>query len=287
MTEEGRLAGEPEEDDDMELDDDSTNGLLRSFGRQVQALRVRHGLSKSELGAALNYSESQIGSIEIGRRVMQPDVIDRADEVLDAGGVLIAMKEQVERAGFPKFFRDARRYEAAAIELHAYDNQVINGLLQTEDYARTVLQMRRPRPHEDVIEQQVASRLSRQVVFERQSPPHATFVFEEVVLRRELGSWAMMRGQLEKLLELGRGSTVTIQVMPTETAEHAGLSGPFTLMETERGQRIGYVEVQDVSRLHTERKHVRALELKYGLIRAQALSPSASLAFIEQLLGER
>jgi hypothetical protein len=75
--------------------------------------------------------------------------------------------------------------------------------------------------------------------------------------------------------------------MPTTTGEHAGLSGPFTLMETDRGQRIAYVEVQDVSRLHTERKQVRELELKYGLIRAQALAPKTSLAFIEQLLGER
>jgi hypothetical protein len=74
--------------------------------------------------------------------------------------------------------------------------------------------------------------------------------------------------------------------MPTECADHAGLNGPFKLMETDK-QRIAYVEVQNVSRLHTARKHVRELELKYGIIRAQALSPSASLAFIEQLLGER
>jgi transcriptional regulator with XRE-family HTH domain len=287
MTEEGRLAGEPEEDDDMELDDDSANGLLRSFGRQVQALRMRRGLSKAELGAELNYSQSQIGSIEIGRRVMQSDAIDRADAVLDAGGVLVAMKEQVERAGFPKFFRDARRYEAKAVELHVYGTHVLHGLLQTEDYVRTVLRMRRPRPHDEVIEQQVNARLSRQALFAREPTPHVTFVLEEVILRRTLGDHEMMRQQWQHLLDLGRSSSAVIQVMPTATGEHAGLSGPFTLMETDRGQRIAYVEVQDVSRLHTERKQVRELELKYGLIRAQALAPNASLAFIEQLLGER
>ena len=287
MTEEGRLAGEPEEDDDMELDDDSANGLLRSFGRQVQALRMRRGLSKAELGAELNYSQSQIGSIEIGRRVMQSDAIDRADAVLDAGGVLIAMKEQVERAGFPKFFRDARRYEGQAVELHAYDNQVINGLLQTEDYARTVLRMRRPRTGGDLIEQQVVSRLARQDIFERNPLPDLSFVLEEAVLRRTFRNPAMMRAQWQRLLDVGRQNVAEIQIMPTDCDDHAGLSGPFKLMEIEDGRRVGYVEVQGVSRLHTERKRVRELDLKYGVIRAQALSPSASLALIDQLLGER
>ena len=287
MTEEGRPTGEPEEDDDMELDDDSANGLLRSFGRQVQALRIRRGLSKAELGAELNYSQSQIGSIEIGRRVMQSDAIDRADAVLDAGGVLVAMKEQVERAGFPKFFRDARRYESQAVELHAYDNQVINGLLQTEVYARTVLRMRRPRNREDVIEQQVVSRLARQDIFERNPLPDMSFVLEEAILRRSFSNPGMMRAQWQRLLDVGRRDIAEIQVMPTACDDHAGLSGPFKLMEIEDGRRVGYVEVQGVSRLHTERKHVRELDLKYGAIRAQALSPGASLAFIEQLLGER
>lgn len=287
MTAEPRLAEEPEADDDMELDDDSLNGLLRSFGRQVKALRIHAGMSKEELAGRLGYSVSQIASIEIGRRVMQPDVIDRADEILNAAGVLVAMKEEVERAGFPKFFRDARRYEEKAVELHVYENQVVNGLLQTEDYARTVLRMRRPPQRDDVIEQLVASRLGRQSIFERSPAPHMTFVLEEVTLRRHLGKPAMMRGQWDRLLDLSHRRLAEIQVMPTGCDDHAGLSGPFTLMETDAGQRVGYVEVQGVSRLHTERKQVRTLELKYGLIRAQALSPSASLAFIEQLLGER
>jgi len=287
MTEEGRLAAEPEEDDDMELDDDSANGLLRSFGRQVKALRIRAGMSKAQLGAELNYSESQIGSIEIGRRVMQSDAIDRCDEVLDAGGVLVAMKEQVERAGFPKFFRDARRYESQAVELHAYDTQVINGLLQTEDYARTVLRMRRPRTRGDVIDQQVASRVARQDIFERSPLPDMSFVLEEAILRRTFRDSVMMRAQWQRLLDVGRQNIAEIQIMPMDCDDHAGLNGPFSLMETEDGRRIGYMEVEGVSRLHTARKRVRELDLKYGVIRAQALSPSPSLALIDQLLGER
>ena len=75
--------------------------------------------------------------------------------------------------------------------------------------------------------------------------------------------------------------------MPHEREEHAGLAGPFTLIETREGRRIAYAEVHKDSRLYTERKSVRELEEQYGILRAQALTPRESLAFIEKLLGER
>ncbi|RNL70930.1 Scr1 family TA system antitoxin-like transcriptional regulator [Streptomyces sp. I6] len=68
--------------------------------------------------------------------------------------------------------------------------------------------------------------------------------------------------------------------------ENAGMAGPFTLIETREGRRIAYVEVQNVSRLQTERDRVRALEAKYGIIRAQALTPRESSTYVEKLLGE-
>jgi hypothetical protein len=80
---------------------------------------------------------------------------------------------------------------------------------------------------------------------------------------------------------------VEIQVLPTERDEHAGLAGPFTLIETREGRRIAYVEAQQDSRLYTARKPVREIEEQYGLLRAQALTPRESLAFVEKLLGER
>lgn len=275
-----------EAEDEAEFEEEGNNGLLRSFGRQVKLFRERAGMSQPDVASRLGYSVSQVASIEQGRRIMQPDVIDRADEVLDAGGVLVAMKEQVERAGFPKFFQNARRYEGRAIELHAYDSQVINGLLQTEEYARAVLRMERPQVDDDVIEQRVASRIARQKIFAKKPRPNMSFVMEEALLRRSLGNPEMLWGELEHLLLVGQQRNVEIQVMPMDCVDHAGLNGPFKLMETDK-QRIAYAEVQAISRLFTERKHVRELELKYGIIRAQALSPSASLAFIEKLLGER
>jgi hypothetical protein len=58
------------------------------------------------------------------------------------------------------------------------------------------------------------------------------------------------------------------------------------LIETREGRRIAYVEMHKESRLYTERKLVREFEEQYGILRAQALTPRESLAFVEKLLGE-
>ncbi|MFB6548834.1 Scr1 family TA system antitoxin-like transcriptional regulator [Streptomyces sp. NPDC056405] len=265
---------------------EASAGILHVFGRQLKLCRERAGLDRAELGSRAGYSASTIASFEQGRRIPSPKFIDCADEVLDAGGLLKAGKEEVARAQYPAFFRDAARLEAQAVVLHVYANQAVPGLLQTDEYARAVFTMRRPLLDAETVEQRVVARLARQEIFGRKPMPIISFVIEESVLRRPLGGRGVMRGELEQILLHGHRRNVEIQVMPTEREEHAGLSGPFTLIETAEGQRIGYAEVHKDSRLYTERKVVRELEEQYGLLRAAALSPRESLALIEKLLGE-
>ncbi|MFJ4480847.1 helix-turn-helix domain-containing protein [Streptomyces longwoodensis] len=262
------------------------SGVLRVFGRQLKRFRVRAGLERPEFGSLTGYSVSTIAAYEQGRRVPPPRFIDQADEVLDAGGVLQEMKEEVARAQYPAFFRDAARLESEAVELHVYDTHLINGLLQTEEYARAVFTMRRPLLSDETIEERVAARLARQKIFSRLPMPTMSFVIEQSVLTRPLGGVPVMRGQLEQLLLHGRRRNVEIQVMPNVRDEHAGLAGPFTLIETQDARRIAYVEAYKDSRLYTDRGTVRELEEQYGLLRAQALTPRESLTLVEELLGE-
>ncbi|MGW5582989.1 helix-turn-helix domain-containing protein [Streptomyces sp. NPDC003857] len=266
---------------------DAGSGVLRVFGRQLKRFRVRAGLERAEFGSLTGYSVSTIAAYEQGRRVAPPRFIDRADEVLDAGGVLQAMKEEVARAQYPAFFRDAARLEGEAVELHVYANQAVPGLLQTEEYARAVFGMWRPLLDEETIAQRVTARLARQDIFARRPMPTISFVIEEATLRRPLGGERILRGQLEQVLLVGQQRNVELQVMPTQRQEHASLGGPFTLIETREGRRIAYVEAHKESRLYTERSSVREFEEQYGILRAQGLTPRESLAFVEKLLGER
>ncbi|MFD7918751.1 helix-turn-helix domain-containing protein [Streptomyces sp. NPDC059740] len=264
----------------------SHSEILRVFGRQLKRFRLRAGLERPVFGARLGYSASTIAAYEQGRRVPPPRFIDQADDLLDAGGVLKEMKEEVARAQYPPFFRDAARWEAEAVELHSYDAHLVKGLMQTADYARAVFRMWRPLLDEGLIEQRVAARLARQEIFSRHPQPHLSFVIEEAALRRRLGGVTVWRGQLEQVMLVGQARNVDVQVMPLEREEHAGLGGPFTLMEVKDGRRMAYTEVQGDSRLHTERGRVRELESAYGTLRAQALTPRESQALIERLLGE-
>jgi transcriptional regulator with XRE-family HTH domain len=266
--------------------DEEASNFLKSVGRQIKMWRERAGLKQSELGQAIGYGEEQVSSVERGRRVPKPEFLDGADEVLGAGGMLVAFKEDVERARYPKKVRDLTKLEANAVVMEAYCTHNIQGLLQTEDHTRAMYRMRRPLLDEETIERNVAGRMARHAVFGRWPAPLMSFVQEEVTLRRPLGGRAVWRTQLEHILEIGELRNVEIQVMPTDREEHGGLSGEIRLLDPKNGPKVGHVEAQSFSRFITDRDQVRQLEAQYGIIRAQALTPRESLAFIEKILGE-
>ncbi|WP_336110341.1 helix-turn-helix domain-containing protein [Streptomyces sp. PTD9-10] len=268
------------------MEDEEAEAVLKAVGRQIKLWRESAGMRQTELGDAIGYGEEMVSSVERGRRLAKPDFLDKADEVLGAGGKLSAMKEDVERARYPKNVRDLAKLEDEAVELGTYANHNMHGLLQTSAYARALYEMRRPTFTDDELDRHVAARTSRQRVFERVPPPLLTFVLEEVTLRRPIGGRVVMRQQLEHLLEIGALRHVEIQVMPMHREDHAGMGGPFWLAKLRNGKTLGHSEGQLYSRLFSDPKEVQILEMRYGMIRAQALTPPESRAFIKNVLGE-
>ncbi|MGQ4514409.1 Scr1 family TA system antitoxin-like transcriptional regulator [Streptomyces sp. DW26H14] len=263
-----------------------TAGVVLAFGRQLKLLRQRAGLEREGLGKLVGYSPSSIASFEQGRRIPTPAAIDKADEVLGAGGILSALKEEVAKAQYPVFFQDMAALEAKAASLCEYSTLIVPGLLQSPEYARAVFQQQRPLLSEEVIEQRLAARLMRQEIYSRRPEPLLSFILEEHVLLRPVGGRTVLRGQLEQILLLGHNRNVEIQVMPTDREDHAALGGPFTTIDLVKGQRFAYAEVQTTSRLYTEYVNIQELCARYGILRSQALTPRESLAHIEGLLGE-
>lgn len=126
------------------MEDEESAAVLKAVGRQIKAWREASGMRQSELGSAIGYGEEMVSSVERGRRAPKPEFLDTADEVLGAGGKLAAMKEDVERARYPKKVRDLARLEGEAVDLGAYASHHIHGLLQTPEYTRELYAMRRP-----------------------------------------------------------------------------------------------------------------------------------------------
>ncbi|MFB6715264.1 Scr1 family TA system antitoxin-like transcriptional regulator [Streptomyces sp. NPDC056358] len=266
--------------------DKSSQGVVTAFGQSMKTLRVRAGMEREELGNRLGYSASTIASFEQGRRIPPPKAIDRTDEELGADGLLTVWKEQVDRAQYPAFFQGMAQLEKRAIELLAYDTLVVNGLLQTEEYMRALLALRRPVLDSETIEQRVSARLARQNIFNRRPAPLLSFVMCESVLRRKFGGKDVLQGQLEQLLLIGQRRNVELQVMPLDSEENSGVDGPFTVVTREDGKKYLYVEAQGTSSLETDPKQAAFAAARYGIIRSQALTPRESLKFIERLLGE-
>jgi transcriptional regulator with XRE-family HTH domain len=269
-----------------EAGSDAGSGILRVFGRQLKRFRIRSGQERAEFGSKTGYSASTIASFEQGRRVPPPRFIDQADMLLDAGGVLKEMKDEVVRAQFPAFFRDAAKLEADAVELHVYANQAVPGLLQTEEYARAVFRMSRPLLDEETVERQVTARLARQRILDRGPTVLLSFVIDEAVVRRPFGGQPVMRDQLERLAAVGEFRHVEMQVMPLDREDHAGVDGPFTVLRRPEGDQVAYLEAQGRSTMVSVRREVQGIASRYGILRAQALTPRESLAFILKLMGE-
>ncbi|MFF9211368.1 MULTISPECIES: helix-turn-helix domain-containing protein [unclassified Streptomyces] len=282
-----RLKSEADEPGwEVDPDDEWGVAVITTVGRQLKLRREAAGLRAGDFGRAVGYSEDMVYKIEGGKRIPRQDYLNAADEILNAGGLLAAAWEDVKKVRYPKKVRELAKLEAQAVEIGVYECNIIAGLLQTPDHARAVISAAQPPYSPDDVERMVAARLARQSVFERDPAPALSFVLEEGALRRPIGGTMVWRRQLERLLEVGRLHNVVLQVMPMNCDTHSGLDGRIELLKFADGTAVGRSDGAFNGRPTHDPKHLRILELRYGTIRAQALSPGESLAFVEKLLGE-
>ncbi|MCX5361646.1 helix-turn-helix transcriptional regulator [Streptomyces sp. NBC_00124] len=271
---------------------EGTTGLFVALGKMLRFLRERKGLTQTEFGELVGYGPDAISAMERGVRRLRPEVLIKAEELLDAGGLFTEVIPEVEealakaRTRHPEWYRNYAGLEAEAVELHFYANHAVHGLLQTEDHARAVFSKRRPFLDEETIERRVTDRLSRQQVFERWPAPIVSYILEEVVLDRPIGGRRVHADQLRRMLQVGQMQNVEIQVMPTRVEEHPSLGSAFNLLAPKGHGQVAYTEAQGYPRLITELEEVRRIADRYGIMRAMALSPSESRKLIESKLEE-
>jgi transcriptional regulator with XRE-family HTH domain len=270
----------------VDPDDEWGVAVIATVGRQLKLRREAVGMRAADFGVAVGYGEDLVYKVEGGKRIPRQEYLDRADEVLGAGGLIAATWEDVKRVRYPKKVRELGKLEAKAVEIGIYECNSVHGLLQTPEHARALMEAAQPPYSPDDVERMVAARIARQAVFDRDPAPSIHFVLEEAPLRRPIGGTMVWQRQLERLLEVGRLNPVTLQVMPTDTDAHPGVDGKIELLKFPDGTAVGRSDGAFNGRPIADPKDLRILELRYGTIRAQALPPRESLAFIERLLGE-
>ncbi|MEV5850641.1 helix-turn-helix transcriptional regulator [Streptomyces sp. NPDC051985] len=261
---------------------------MKMLGKQLGAARRVAGLTQTELGLRAGLDEQTVASIEQGRRALKPDVAARMDEVLDTKGMLaagVANLPDVDQ--FPMWAEVYMEHEREAIALSWYDNAVLPGLLQTEAYARAVLRNRVPAYDGDEVETRTAARLERQEILHRRNAPTLSFVVWEPVLLMALGGPEVRREQLRHLRGIAELPCVSLQFLLLSSPYHAGLAGPFILLETPDHQHLAYTESQRGSQWVSDSDEVSRLARKYAMLRTQALTTQDSVGLLDRLLGER
>ncbi|MGW4541442.1 transcriptional regulator [Streptomyces sp. WAC 01325] len=265
-------------------------GTAHLVAALAKALREQHGLTQPQLGDKLGYTAAAVSAMETCAQPASDQMLVKLEAEIGGGlGVFEKARKWILLEKYPARFRGFSELEAGAVTICSYETLVVDGLFQTEDYARALIGGGYPPVSERKREELVEARVARRALFDRDPAPMVELILEEGVLRRPFGSWEIMRGQLRSLAEDARRDNVCVQVLPLERGlrgTYAGACGPMKLVETEDHQHVIYLEVEDQGILVSDPTEVSPLAQRYARIRSQALSPDESLAFIEQLAGE-
>lgn len=260
---------------------------MKLVGALLAQFRRAAGYTQESLTERICAQYDTVASIEQGRRPLKSDLAEQLDTLLDTKGALaVAVANMPEMDKYPIWAAEFIDREAEAIALSWYENQVVPGLLQTENYARAVFRSRVPAPAVDAIETQVAARMERQEILQRKEPPTASFIISEATLHDRLGGSTVYREQLSHLRELADLPGLSLQVMPLGRETHAALDGPFILLETPDHEHLAYTETQRGSQLISDADEVSILALKYAMLRTQALNAEETEGLLDRLLGE-
>ena len=269
----------------------------RRLGAELRRRREAAGVTIDGVAERLECSASKISRIETGHTSATPrDVRD----MLEIYGVLGAECDELVQIA-----REARQkgwwhpystvltgayvgLEAAAQSVRAYEQQVVPGILQTEEYAKAMIKAARPDITADEVDRRVRVRLGRQSLLNQDDPIELWVVLDEAVVSRPVGGDGVMRAQLERLVEASDLPNVTLQILPFEAGGHAGMDGTFAILDFPEPSDPDVVYAENATGgLFLEKSdELRKYQFIFDHIRAAALGPEESVACIAKLAKE-
>ena len=275
--------------------------LRIALGSQLRRLREAKGITRQTAGYTIRASDAKISRLELGRvGYKQRDVAD----LLTLYGVtdekrreaFLTLAHQASSPGWwhkyadvlPSWFEMYIGLEQAAAVIRTYQVQFVPGLFQTEDYARAVTLLGNPGAAPSDVDLRVELRMARQEVLTRADPPRIWAVVDENALRRAVGGTRVMRGQVQRLIELTELPNVTLQAITFQAGGHAAAGGSFSILRFSEKDinDIAYLE-QLTSALYLDKRADVDNYLKVmDRICAEAISPNETRRLLEGILSE-
>lgn len=258
-----------------------SRGPLDLFGSEVRRYRQLAALSLAQLADQIPYAASTIGEIERGESSCDRVFAEQCDQVLDTREALAHLHDGLfdgRTAAFPAYFAEWPEHESQAITVRTYQPLVIDGLFQTPAYANVLLYGN---------EKDVASRMERQAVLNREEPPPPRIVYllPETVLWHRVGTTQIMYEQLHHLAD-AISPNQSVQVLP-DGSPHSGHLGPFVLARLPGGDAVAYCEGEPHGRIVDGRTEIEQLHERFTDLATYALPADLSAALIRQTAEER
>ncbi|MBB2913255.1 transcriptional regulator with XRE-family HTH domain [Streptosporangium becharense] len=258
------------------------------FGVEMRRLREAAQLSQAAVASRLGCTQTQVSRLEKATRTPSRSDAERLDRLFGtANGVSFIRLHQriITQPGGPTWFRSwAEEVEPTARVLRSWDPLLVPGLLQTESYARYVLSQE-PRITSEDVEERVQARIQRRQILEGDAPPLLLALIDAGVLRRPVGDPAVMREQLDYLLEIEKHPSVFIQLVDQRCL--SGLLGAFMIAELPNGQPDAiHSDSSTEGKISTDSELVASIWNRYEAIRRWAYPDHMSLKMIEDARQE-
>ncbi|MGD0558692.1 MAG: helix-turn-helix transcriptional regulator [Streptosporangiaceae bacterium] len=259
---------------------------LAMFASELRAQRQRAGWTQVVLGEKIGYSGSFVSDIERCARTPALDLAQACDREFGVPGTFERMHELIRRDTYPTWFYPVITFEQRATRIHEWEMRVIPGLLQTPEYARSVIRAGCPRDSDEVITRKVMDRMARHELLNRDNPPMLWYVLHEGVVRQRIGGPEIMQEQLTHLIEVARKPGILLQILPFSAPENAGTNGPIMVFEFDDSRTVCYTECYGGGRVVEVHNEVADLMTAVNMIRASALSPGESIGLLREIRGE-
>jgi transcriptional regulator with XRE-family HTH domain len=272
--------------------------VRRQLGNELRRLRgPRRG---ADVAAGLGWSESKLSRIETARTGISAADLDALLVVLDvAEPDRVRLRELSRqpsvRAWWAQYssavtseYEEYVALEAEATSMLEWEAQVVPGLLQTDEYARAVIEASADSDEPEIQQRRLALRMVRQTLLTQHPAPTLHIVLDESVLRREVGSREIMGRQLQRLHDSGQRPGITLQVLPFSAGAHRALAGAFTIFgftEDERTE-VAHIEGLVGGVLHEKAVDVAAYRRAFTDLRHRALDITASRDLLTEIGAE-
>jgi Domain of unknown function (DUF5753)/Helix-turn-helix domain len=275
--------------------------LRMLLGSQLHRLREAAGVTPDAAGYEIRASRSKISRMENGRvGFKERDVADLltlygiTDEQMRVG--MLSLVRQANAPGWWSKYGDVLSdwfeaylgLETAASVIRSFELQFVHGLFQTEAYARAVTLLGYAAASEEEIDRRVSLRLKRQDLLTRPKPPQVWLVIDEGALRRPVGGRAVMRAQLNRLIEVTRLRHVTVQVVPFARGGHAAAGGSFTVLRYAEPEvpDVVYIEQLTSALYLDKREDVDHYLEVMNKLSAEALTPAHTARLLAEIARE-